>query len=350
VYWGSGAPAYTAYSRLGAPPPDSLRAATGGYAPPARYFLQLPDRLDPRIQALADSLTAGLDDDYDKAVAIQRHLQSFRYTLDLPATAREATLPWFLFERRAGHCEYFSTAMVVLLRAAGVESRNVNGFLGGEWSQFGNYLAVTQNQAHSWVEVWFAGYGWVTFDPTPAGAGGGERLESWFWPGRIFFDAIQHRWNKWVLDYSAQSQVGILERWTALFDESPAESDGERARRGTGPRVTLWGVGVLGLLLLLGLWWARRGAASVPRETRMYLGLREACERAGVAVSPGLTPLALVERLRLRAPGAARPAERVVELYLRARYGRRELGQSELREMSAALGAARRTLRARARG
>lgn len=349
VYWGSGAPAYTAYSRLGAPPADSLRAASGGYAPPARYFLQLPNRLDPRIPALADSLTAGLDNDFDKAVAIQRYLQGFRYTLDLPATAREATLPWFLFERRAGHCEYFSTAMVVLLRAAGIEARNVNGFLGGEWSQFGNYLAVTQNQAHSWVEVWFSGYGWVTFDPTPAGVGGGgERLESWFWPGRIFFDAIQHRWNKWVLDYSAQSQVSILERWTALFDDQPTQA-AERTRSETDPHATLWGAGALALLLLGGFWWARRGSTLVRRETRMYLGLREACARAGVSVPPGLTPLALVERLRGGAPAAAGPAERVVELYLRARYGGRELGESELREMSAALGAARRTLRARAR-
>ncbi len=343
VYWGSGAPAYTAYSRLGSPPPDSLRAATGGYAPPARYFLQLPDRLDPRIQALADSLTAGLDNDYDKAVAIQRYLGTFRYTLELPATSREATLPWFLFERKAGHCEYFSTAMVVLLRAAGVESRNVNGFLGGEWSQFGNYLAVTQNQAHSWVEVWFPGYGWVTFDPTPAGAGGGEHLESWFWPGRILFDAIQHRWNKWVLDYSAQSQVGILERWTTLFAAEPGDT-GERSDP-SGPDFTFWGAGGFALLLLAGFWWARSSRGSLPRETRMYLGLREACERAGILVTPGLTPLVLVERLRRSRPGAARPAERVVELYLRARYGGRELGESELREMSAALGAARRTLR-----
>jgi hypothetical protein len=79
----------------------------------------------------------------------------------------------------------------------------------------------------------------------------------------------------------------------------------------------------------------------------MYLLLREACERAGVAVSPGLTPLALLERLRRSRPGAAGPAERVVELYLRARYGGRELGESEMREMGAALGAARRTLRMR---
>jgi transglutaminase-like putative cysteine protease len=347
VYWGSGAPAYVAYSRSGPPAPDSLRAARGGYAPPFRYFLQLPDRLDPRIPALADSLTAGLTNDYDKAVAIQRYLWGFRYTLELPATAGEATLPWFLFQRKAGHCEYFSTAMVVLLRAAGVEARNVNGFLGGEWSQFGNYLAVTQNQAHSWVEVWFPGYGWVTFDPTPAGAGGGERLESWFWPGRILFDAIQHRWNKWVLDYNVESQVGIFRTWSGLL-RSRHERDAGKPERGRVPRTTLWAVVLLALVLVGGLWWARRGVVGTPPATRMYLRLRDACERAGVRVSPGLTPLALVERVRERNAGAARSAERVVDLYLRARFGGTELGESELREMNVALGATRRMLKARA--
>jgi len=347
VYWGSGAPAYTAYSRAGPPAPDSLRAAEGGYAPPFRYFLQLPDHLDLRIPALADSLTAGLTNDYDKAAAVQRYLRGFRYTLELPATAREATLPWFLFERRAGHCEYFSTAMVVLLRAAGVEARNVNGFLGGEWSEFGNYLAVTQNQAHSWVEVWFPGFGWVTFDPTPGGAAGGEHLESWFWPGRILFDAIQHRWNKWVLDYNVESQVGIFRSWSGLL--RPRQQSGVEDRKGRrGPEATVWGGALLALMLLGGLWWVRRGGRGAPPATRLYLRLRETCERAGVRVSPGLTPLALVERLKERHAGAARSAERVVDLYLRARFGGRELGESELREMNAALGATRRMLKARA--
>jgi len=346
VYWGSGAPAYIAYSRPGPPAPDSLRAAEGGYAPPFRYFLQLPDRLDPRVPALADSLTAGLTNAYDKAIAIQRYLRGFRYTMELPATAREATLPWFLFERRAGHCEYFSTAMVVLLRAAGVEARNVNGFLGGEWSQFGDYLAVTQNQAHSWVEVWFPGYGWVTFDPTPAGAAGGARLESWFWSGRILFDAIQHRWNKWVLDYNVESQVGIFRSWSGLLRSRQERDAGNRAR-GQGPRKTVWGGALLALMLLGGLWWVRRGALGTPPATRMYLRLRDTCDRAGVRVSPGVTPLALVERVRERNVGAARSAERVVDLYLRARFGGRELGESELREMNVALGATRRLLKAR---
>ncbi|GMV06246.1 MAG: hypothetical protein AMXMBFR53_25220 [Gemmatimonadota bacterium] len=345
VYWGSGAPAYTVLSRRDIPPAEDLRVVEGGYTPPARYFLQLPD-LDPRIPALADSLTAGLPTRYDEVVAVQRYLRSFQYTLELPATAREATLEHFLFTRKAGHCEYFSTAMVVLLRAAGIEARNVNGFLGGEWNEFAGYLAVTQNQAHSWVEVWFPEYGWVTFDPTPGDAGTGERVEAWFWPGRIFFDGLQHRWNKWVLDYTIESQAGIFQRWFDLMNSQPVE---EVVSRTTGEAArTLWGPALLVLLAVGGFWWARRGRRRLPVETRMYLVLRESCERAGLPVSPGLTPLALVDRVREARREAAGAAERVVDLYLRARYGRRTLGESELREMSQALGAARKSLRAKA--
>ena len=346
VYWGSGAPTYTVRSRENPPGADELRAAEDGYTPSDRYFLRLPEDLDPRIAELADSLTAGLQTRYDKAVAVQRWLSSFGYTLDLPATARQATLEYFLFDRRAGHCEYFSTAMAVMLRSVGIHSRNVNGFLGGQWSDFGDYLVVTQNQAHSWTEVWFPEYGWVTFDPTPAGAGTGERVAAWFWPGRIFFDGIQHRWSKWVLDYNIESQSGLFSRWSDLFAAERVQEVVSRAR-GEGGR-GLWGGGVIVLALLAGLLWARRGGPGLAPETGFYLQLRESCARAGLGVSPGLTPLALVERVRERRASAALAAERVVDLYLRARFGHQHLGESELREMREALGVARRTLKARA--
>lgn len=348
VYWGSGAPVYTAVSRSDTPPADSLREARGGYAPSGRHYLQLPEDLDPDIRALADSLTAGLDNRYDRAMAIMEHLRSFSYTLELPATAGEATLSHFLFERQEGHCEYFSTAMVVLLRAAGIESRNVNGFLGGEWSQFGDYLAVTQNQAHSWVEAWFPGYGWVTLDPTPGGAGGGSVEAAWFWPGRILFDGLQHRWGKWVLDYSVDSQSGILSRLGRLFQEEPeaAATDGGGA---DAPELRTLGVLLVALLLAAGAWWARRGVVSLPPTTRLYLQLRNACERAGLGVPPGLTPVALVERIRERAAGAGDPAGRVVDLYLRTRYGRESLRASDLEDMRHSLRTARRELRSAAR-
>ena len=101
------------------------------------------------------------------------------------------------------------------------------------------------------------------------------------------------------------------------------------------------------LVVVVGYLWARRGAATFAPATHMYVQLREACTRAGLGVAPGLTPLALVERVREERSGAGRAAERVVDLYLRARYGNETLGDSDLREMREALGVARRTLKAR---
>jgi transglutaminase-like putative cysteine protease len=342
VYWGSGAPAYTAYSPASLPPADELRVPARGYRPSGDHFLQLPRRLDPRIATLADSLTAGIDNRYDQAIAIRDWLQTFTYTRQLPATAREATLEHFLFDRQAGHCEYFSTAMVVMLRAVGIESRNVNGFLGGQWSGFGNYLVVTQNEAHSWVEAWFPGFGWVTLDPTPAGAGTGEVIASWFWPGRILFDGIQHRWNKWVLDYSVDDQAGIFSSLLGTQTvEQVASSDPTSESGGPSPLAAIAVV----LLALVGYMWARGAGPAYDPSTRMYVNLRAASASAGIGVGPGTTPLGLVKRIRAERSAAGRPAERVVDLYLRARYGNEALGDSDLREMGEALKAARRTLR-----
>lgn len=341
IYWGSGPPSYTAFSQGTPPSAAELRDAEGGYTPSSRHFLQLPS-LPERISSLADSLTAGSETRYDKTVAIQRWLQSFEYTRDLPASARESTLEHFLFDRQAGHCEYFSTAMVVLLRSIGIQARNVNGFLGGQWSSFGNYLVVTQNEAHSWVEVWFPRYGWVTFDPTPAGSGAlAEAI--WFWPGKILFDGIQHRWNKWVLDYNVESQSGLFARWSGLMSEPTAE--GGSAATSTESNRRYWGSGLLLLLVAIGYLRARRGGPALAEPTRMYLQLRDACSRAGLGVTPGLTPLALLRRVRTQRSSATHPSERVVDLYLRSRYGNESLGEWELREMRQALAVARRMLR-----
>ena len=344
VYWGSGAPTYTAVAPSLPPSPETLRAAEGGYAPSERYFLQLP-ALDGRVRALADSLTEGLETRYDRVMAIQGHLRSFGYTRELPATATETSLEHFLFQRREGHCEYFSTAMVVLLRSIGIEARNVNGFMGGQWSRFGNYLVVTQNEAHSWVEVWFPGYGWVTFDPTPAGGGVGSAAATWFWPGRILLDGMQHRWSKWVLDYGSDEQSGLLSRWSGFMTgaSSQSSSQGPTAPDSGVPAILI--LFALALAAVAGWLWRRRDRARLGPATLAYLSLRAACARAGVAVTPGLTPSTLLARVRTERPSAAAPAERVVEIYLRSRWGGEPLGASDVRTMKAALSRARAGLR-----
>lgn len=101
------------------------------------------------------------------------------------------------------------------------------------------------------------------------------------------------------------------------------------------------------MLAAIGYLWVRKGRETFDPSTQMYLKLRRATARAGLHVSPGLTPLALLDRIRGERSGAGHPAGRVVDLYLRARYGKEALGDSDLREMRKALAAARRTLKAR---
>src|SRR5262249_3815969 len=122
---------------------------------------------------------------------------------------RREPLDYFLFDRREGHCEYFSSAMAVMLRAVGIPSRNVNGFLGGEWNEYGKYVAVRSGDAHSWVEAYFEGVGWVTFDPTPAaqatarGAGIPDR------PRRRIGN-LRLSWFRWVIEYDLGRQIGLF--------------------------------------------------------------------------------------------------------------------------------------------
>lgn len=346
VYWGSASPVYTASSVAGTPSADELRQATSGFTPARPFYTQLPP-LDPRIPELADSLVGGLDNAYDKAAALEDWFhREFSYTLELPATASGATLESFLFRRRAGHCEYFSTAMVVLLRLQGVPAREVNGFLGGQWNEFGQYLAVTQNEAHSWVEAWFPGYGWVPFDPTPPGAGTGEASRSSFWFGRFLMDGLQHRWSKWVLDYSLTSQGDLLAGLSELFgrDDASVTGSADAGSEGLGG----WGVAGLALAGILGLaWLAYRLRTRRTPQARLYLKLRKLYRKKGLPDAESLPPLAFLERAREdRLPGVD-AARRVVELYLGARFGREEVEASRLEEMSRALGGARRALRGR---
>jgi transglutaminase-like putative cysteine protease len=341
TYWGSSVPIYTARSQAGQPTAEQLREASGGGTPDRTAYLQLPPMTD-RIKALADSLTAGLETRYGKVVRIESWLRGFRYTLELPSTPGTATLEHFLFVRRAGHCEYFSTAMVVMLRAIGIEARNVNGFLGGTWSDIGSYLAVTGNEAHSWVEVWFPSYGWVTFDPTPAGSGGARAATSWFWPGRFFMDALQHRWGKWVLDYSLQDQSDALTRLLSGFrdEEEAIESSGEQ----TGRMPSFVWLLVGGASLFVVAIFLLRPGRSVPYETRLYLDLVDSARQAGI-VQGQIAPLELVERLRVWGGSAvAAPAGNLVGLYVRARFAGEGLAQDERAEMGRALRGAQRAL------
>lgn len=195
---------YEAISNIAQPSPVALRAASSNFPPEVLLtYLQLP-HLDARIPRLAEQITASEANNYDKAAAIERYLRAnFRYTLQLPPVSQRDPLSSFLFQRKQGHCEYFASAMAVMLRALRIPSRVVNGFRTGEFNDLSEQYVVRASNAHSWVEVYFPGYGWISFDPTPSVA---APAHSGWSRALLYMDAMASFWREWVINYDIGHQ------------------------------------------------------------------------------------------------------------------------------------------------
>ena len=132
-------------------------------------------------------------------------LGQFHYTLENPAGEAANPLEAFLERTQAGHCEYFASALALMLRARGVPARVVNGYRLGPWIPEGGYFRVSQNEAHSWVEYWHEGR-WFTADPTPAGAAAAAGEARSFGALERWLDAFRYRWERYVVRFSDQDQ------------------------------------------------------------------------------------------------------------------------------------------------
>ena len=160
---------YTIISRRPNFSAAALRAAHGAYpAEVMQNYLQLPGSLSPRVRALAQQLTAAATTNYDKAAAVRDYLLTIPYDFFPPAQPLGSeTVDNFLFVDRRGVCEQFATSLAVMLRTLGVPARLVAGYGAGQYNSLSGYYTVRASDAHAWVEVYFPGYGWVPFDPTP---------------------------------------------------------------------------------------------------------------------------------------------------------------------------------------
>ncbi len=164
---------YTARAYLSNVTSTDLRAAGTDYPLGIKnHYLQLPASITPRTIELAETITAGLDTPYDKAVAVTEYLrQNIEYTTSVPRTPRnQDPVDWLLFDLKQGFCNYYATAEVVLLRAVGVPARWAVGYGQGqntadENSPLATY-SIRYENSHSWPEVYFPGYGWIEFEPT----------------------------------------------------------------------------------------------------------------------------------------------------------------------------------------
>jgi hypothetical protein len=195
---------YEADSDISRPSPKQLRDAGEVLPQAASLYLQLPPGLDVRIPQLAAQITDSASNRYDKAAALEKYLKShYAYTLKLPSSPVRDPLANFLFERKQGHCEYFASSMAVMLRTLHIPSRVVNGFRSDEFNDITSNYVVRAKNAHSWVEAYFPGYGWITFDPTPGGAIGSP--QGW---GRamLYLDAAASFWREWIVSYDSSHQ------------------------------------------------------------------------------------------------------------------------------------------------
>ncbi len=290
--------------------------------------LALPAGGNPRARALAAQWRRGAKDDTE---VVQRAVDYFRgaglaYTLEPPLLGQE-TVDEFLFDTRAGFCEHFTSAFVFLLRAAGVPTRVVTGYQGGEVNTVDRIITVRQADAHAWAEAYLPGRGWLRLDPTAAAVPG--RIESglarsmrqgepvplllrpqleWLRSVRYNWEALAHRWNVMVLGYNPERQRDLMSRLGM--------------RDADWRSMTAAMASALGAFTLLLLAWSLRRLARPDPVQRAWRSFCRKLGARGVARAPHEGPRDYAERAAHRLPAAAAAIEAIAALYLGARYGR----------------------------
>jgi hypothetical protein len=321
--------------------------------------MQLPSDLDPRVDELAETVTANVTNRYDAARAVERYLQTqFGYTLEQKASG-DNPLADFLFNVREGHCEYFATAMAIMLRTQGIATRVVNGFQRGEYNDTADVFVVRERNAHSWVEVYFPETeSWITFDPTPAAgqnfAGSFAGITDQF---RKYMEALETFWIQYFVAFDNQEQrslfvsvrrgfgdyqTGISAAWTE-FQERVVEwwrrvrgdegLESSLSSLGIGAFVAAAGITLVMLFVwlyrktvklkvwsgILGRFFAQRTASAV----EFYERMERIFARKGIVRAPHQTPLEFANSIGVsQAVGLTRR-------YQSVRFGNQQLSRDE---------------------
>lgn len=345
--------------------PEELSSDNGPYPPEFDNYLQIPSDLDPRVAQLAEEAASGRNR-YEKSRNIENYLKTnFGYTLEQKAAGPQP-LADFLFNVREGHCEYFATAMAIMLRTQGIATRIVNGFSRGDLNRATNTYIVKQRHAHSWVEVYFPRErAWVTFDPTPpAGipadsAGFGSSVTN-------LLETLEVYWVQYFVAFDSQEQRTVFATARRLVSRSlrAVESAGTAAA-GT---VTAWwrqlrgeygsigtlkaaatGVGILiaaslaAMLFVLGIKKLRRSSfrtlfvrAFTRKNSRsmveFYEQMTALLAQRGIVRHPHQTPAEFAKESKLA------EVSQITELYHQVRFGERELSPRDREQVAVWLG------------
>jgi len=316
------------------------------------------------IRALARDF-AGEGSAAERAARIERRLRSdFRYSDEFVGRGGADPIHDFLFRNRAGHCEYFASAMVLLLRSEGIPARLVTGFLGAEASYWERGLIVRQGNAHAWVEGYVEG-GWALFDPTPEAGLPELSAEGLALLLRQAYDTLVFRWDRYVLSFDFYDQVRVFSElrdfWSRLLVQlrereraapAPAETPAEETLGGEETRgeprpwrpvmVGLWSLLALAGAALAWRSWRRRPVWSAALS---YRRLRQRLPAAGLPVPASMPPLALAAASGRRFPEVRGEIERIVGRYVEEAFAGRPPDPAGLAAARAELAAVERELK-----
>ncbi len=299
---------------------DDLREASTEYDNfLTDHYLQLPASLPDRVRELADRLTEESDSPLDKALDIQEYLRGpeFTYSLDIEAPPVEADgVDWFLFDSKVGYSDYFSSSMAVMLRSVGVPARMAAGYAPGELNEDG-LRVIRDSDSHGWVQVYFPGYGWIDFEPTPN------------WPTHDR-SSIAPRFATGSTNPIEDDPEGLLGEMESdpfiegLFDEADGSlpTGALLARRYGG--YVLWAliaIGSLFALWLLGNLAWNFGLGSLGPEAKLYAKLTRLGWLGGIGRRPYQTPMEYASQVGQVVPTVHGGASLIAWAYAAVRYG-----------------------------
>lgn len=356
---------YKVFSDISQPNISDLRKDDARYAPSAKRYLQIPSKVDERIPLLTEKIfqDSNAQNRYDKAKGVEKYLQTqFGYTLEMKAGGDDP-LADFLFNIREGHCEYFASAMAIMLRTQGIATRVVNGFQQGEYNETADVFVVRQKDAHSWVEVYFPQErAWIPFDPTPsAGQFSPNTAETLTQRFNKLVEAVETFWIQYVVSYDNQEQRSLFRSIrNNLAEQKDSLSDAisklrealenwwtnARGDRGTQESFkaivkAVFYIIIFALAILLSIFLLKRAARSRVFERLrqlfarrqddsvvvFYERMQKILEKKGITRQPHQTPLEFAFALNIP------EAIEITKRYNSVRFGEKDLTRDEISEV-----------------
>ncbi len=294
--------------------------------PPVTYYdpsilktsLQLPSNLDPNIKILAEQITANTHTMYDKAVALESYFHdNYTYDVHVSLPPGEEGVSWLLFRsQHRAFCNYFATAMAVMARELGIPARVVSGYTSGKFDSKKHEWVIRGSDAHSWVQIYFAGYGWVNFEPShgfssftrPIASSNGSPGITPNVPGGSQTGKTNNRPKLPELTNSGDTNAAV----TAAQQQAQLRQDIGLALAGF---ILL----ILTSVIFFGIWW-RRLYQGYGLPAQIYGRICMLANWAGFSKRPSQTPYEYMHTLEEATPDEATTLERMGDIYVRDRW------------------------------